>query len=417
MTMPPLTRVCVQWPRFGPYHLARLRAAHAYFQERGVELIGLETAARDLYDWREETSDTPFRREQVFLGQTFEDIHSDAMYEGMLLALDRLNPDAVAIHTYSFPDSRACLTWCRRNRRPAILMTDTKEDDVPRVGWREWVKSKIVNLYDAALLAGTPQKAYFTKLGFPNEHIFLGYDVVDNAYFRTGAEAARQNPDAHRSLPGLDGTPFFLASNRFIARKNLDGLLRAYHQYRIHTSTPWNLVMLGDGADRANLEALVAKENIEGVIFAGFRQIDEIPVYYGLAQAFIHPAHADQWALVVNEAMAAGLPIVVSTKAGCAYDLVKEGKNGFRFDPTDLERLTACLTQLSDPQTDIAAMGQYSAQLIATWSPERFAASLWDAIQAGQTRADRPFAPVAQGLLWAIKQASSSVHAFHSVEA
>src|SRR5690606_25807623 len=103
--------------------------------------------------------------------------------------------DAVAIHSYSFPDARACLYWCRSNRRIAVMMNDSKEDDVPRSRPRERLKSLLVQQYDAALLAGTPHRAYFEKLGVPPEAIFYGYDVVDNDYF--ARESSRMRTDRH----------------------------------------------------------------------------------------------------------------------------------------------------------------------------------------------------------------------------
>ena len=163
-------------------------------------------------------------------------------------------------------------------------------------------------------------------------------------------------------------------------------MLRAYTAYRSQAADPWRLVLLGDGPERGTLEHLIAAESIEGVTLAGFRQIDELPAYYGLASAFVHPALTDQWGLVVNEAMAAGLPVLVSTGAGCAFDLVEEGGNGYRFTPTDEAQLAALLQRLASPDTDRAAMRQRSRAIIANWSPEVFAKQLWQAVEAGHAR-------------------------------
>src|SRR5690606_4734401 len=181
---PMIKRLCVQWPRFGPYHLARLAAPHRPFASEGVELIGLETATDDrLYGWAVERGPSAFRREQVFPGRVFDEIPPREMAAGVHAALDRLNPDAVGIHSYSLPDARACLAWCRRRRRVAVLMYDSNERDAPRVGWREAAKRLLVSEYDAALVAGHPQGRYAVRLGIPYDRVFYGYDVVDNAYF------------------------------------------------------------------------------------------------------------------------------------------------------------------------------------------------------------------------------------------
>ena len=413
-----MNRICVHWPRFGPYHLARLRAAHRLFEERGVELIGLETAGTDAtYAWRVEAGGTPFRREQVFPGRTFEAIPPGEMHAGVAEALDRLRPDAVAITSYSFPDARAALAWCRLRRHTAVLMTASREEDAPRTWWRERFKRLLVGQYDAALVGGTTHRAYLEKLGFPSSRVSFGLHAVDNAYFCRRAADVRADPSAYRDFPGLgDEAPFFLTANRFTPRKNLPRLLRAYGRYRARTSRPWRLVLLGDGPERPRLEALVRQASIGGVTFAGFRQIDETPTYYGRAGAFVHPALADQWALVVNEAMAAGLPVLVSTGAGCARDLVRDGENGYRFDPLDVRDLAAKMAQLAT-SVDLARMGARSQEVVAAWSPERFAEGLWEAVQAGRPSAGRPMHPVARAGLWGLRKIARSADAFHTVEA
>ncbi|MGI9174070.1 MAG: glycosyltransferase family 4 protein [Rhodothermales bacterium] len=417
-----MNRVCVHWPRFGPYHLARLEAAHGLFAEQGVELIGLETAGRDAtYAWRVEDGPTSFRREQVFPDQTFEAIPPSEMHDGVTRTLDQLRPDAVAITSYSFPDARASLVWCRRARRTAVLMSASREEDALRVRWREHFKSLLVRQYDAALVGGRAHRAYLERLGFPPSRIFLGYNAVDNDYFCRRAEAVRAGTSASRHLPGLDDeNPFFLAVGRFTARKNLDGLLEAYNRYRARTSEqgaePWRLVLLGDGPERSGLEKLIEGKKIGGVTLAGFRQIEETSAYYGRAAAFVHPAQADQWALVVNEAMAAGLPVLVSTGSGCAEDLVRDGENGYRFDPHAPDVLAEHLNRFAT-SADLARMGQRSQEIIAAWSPRRFAEGLWEAVQAGRPHADRPLNPAVGAALWALRKTARSADAFHTVEA
>ena len=411
--------VCVQWPRFGPYHLARLRAAHHLFAEHSVEVVGVETAGNDLtYDWRVERGEEPFRRVQVFPDREFEAIPPAEMHVGVTAALDRLDPDAVAIISYSTPDARAALAWCRRRRRTAVLMAATKADDAPRVAWREHVKRRLVSQFDAALVGGTPQRRYLEALGFSPERIFQPYNVVDNAFFASGAEEARRASERWRSLPGLEAnTPFFLASNRFLRPKNLDGLLQAYRRYREAAPRPWRLLLLGDGPERPGLEAIVREYGIEGVVFCGFRQVEELPAYYGLAAAFVHPALKETWGLVVNEAMAAGLPVLVSARAGCARDLVQDGQNGYLLDPRDEAALAGLMTRMASmPEGERAAMGRRSREIVDAWSPACFAKGLWRAVEAGKGAADRPLAPLPGALLWALRRTARTVNAFHTVD-
>ena len=416
--MPPIRRLCVQWPRFGPYHLARLEAAHRVLSPRGVEVIGLETAtAEKLNSWEVEQGAVGFRREQVFPGRVFEEVTPAEMEAGVMAALDRLDPDAVAIMSYGFPDARACLAWCRQNRRVAIITTDTKADDAPRVGWREQIKRVIVNEYDAAFVSGTPQRRYLEQLGFPSALISEGCNVVDNAFFDARAREARATPEPYRHLPGLEcDAPFFLAVSRLLPLKNLDGLLRAYARYRASTVAPWRLLLVGDGSDRERLERIVSDERIEGVTFCGYHQAATIGAYYGRASALVLPSFKDTWGLVVNEAMAAGLPVLVSRKAGCWMDLVEEGRNGFTFDPDDLDAITVCLRDVAADSTDREAMGARSREIISAYTPERYAEGLLEAANAGLARSNRRANPLALAALGMIRRLSRDVTAFHSAE-
>lgn len=414
-----MKRICVQWPRFGPYHIVRLKAAHAYCAGRGVELFGMETAGDDAtYAWRVERDPVPFPRIQAFPGRVYDTIPPADVHAAITATLDRIDPDIVFINSYSHADARASMAWCRRHRRGAAVIMSTTEQDVTRSAWKERMKRVLIGQFDAALAAGSRQRDYLTRLGLPSERIFFTSNAVDNAFFRNGAAAARRTPQAWRHLPGLgDPTPFFLTSNRFVKRKNLDGLLDAYARYRDGTAQPWRLLLLGDGAERSRLEAIVEERSIGGVTFCGFRQIEELPAYYGLASAFVHPTWLDQWGLVINEAMATGLPVVVSDRSGCAPDLVHEGRNGFAFDPADPEALPRLLARLAaTPASERHLMGKRSQEIVARWAPERFAEGLWQAAETAERHSDRPFEPSGRLLLRAIRLVARSTTSFHAIK-
>lgn len=296
-------------------------------------------------------------------------------------------------------------------------MSDSRAEDAPRHRLREWLKGRLAQQYDAALLAGTPQRRYYESLGVPGAVIFDGYDVVDNDYFADHAAEARSHPERVRqALPGLsDPRPYLLASNRFIPRKHLDVLLRGYARYRHSTNVSRRLVLLGDGPERRHLEAIVADEDIAGdVTFAGFRQIDEIPAYFAFADAFVHTAQADQWALVVNEAMACGLPVVVSRGTGCAEDLVDGTGAGLLFDTGDPYSLAQALRQIHD--ADLPAMARAATACISHWNLDRFTDGMLKAVQAGAPRANRGLDPLVRLMLYVLSR-TSSLTSLHTVEA
>jgi glycosyltransferase involved in cell wall biosynthesis len=111
--------------------------------------------------------------------------------------------------------------------------------------------------------------------------------------------------------------------------------------------------------------------------------VEELPAFYAGAGAFIHPALSEPWGLVINEAMASGLPIISSRNVGAAKELVQEGVNGFTFDPEDIEELARLMVRIENlPHKERAAMGSESRRIIAKWDPECFAQGVMQSAQA-----------------------------------
>lgn len=419
--------ICIQWPRFGPMHIARIQAAATVFAEHGMRITALETAATDhLYKWDQVEGVHNFDRVQVFTDRAFEDIRPWTMSQQIIRTLDELQPEAVAINSYGYADARAALYWCRKNRKTAIMMQESKADDARRKPVREWIKSQIVQLFDSALVGGLPQMRYMQALGIPPDQLHLGYDAIDNDYFENATDYFRSDPSLIPDKPGLEGCtngtrkPFFLTSSRFIRRKNLDGLLKAYATYRLHCRNahvePWDLVMLGDGELREELKQLADELQLDGLTMAGFQQLETLPAYYACASAFILASHVDQWGLVVNEAMASGLPVLVSTGCGCHENLVEVGVNGYTFAPSNFDEMAQVMYTTAHTGRNLAAMGEASRRIIRQWGPERFGTGLWDAYSSGKNRSHRSPNRLGMFYIKLMARASRRATSFHAIE-
>jgi glycosyltransferase involved in cell wall biosynthesis len=300
--------------------------------------------------------------------------------------LDGERPAAVAIPGWSETYALAAIAWCGRTRTPCVLMSESTEHDEPRQIWREHIKRRVVRHFSAALAGGSSHGAYLERLGLPSGRIRIGYDVVDNDYFRSGAAAARRDRSAVLHQMALPDK-YFLASARFVHKKNLLTLLDAYAAYRdARGGQSWKLVILGDGPLRQEIVERATRLTIEDdVLLPGFMQYGQLPLYYGLAQAFLHTSSSEPWGLVVNEAMACGLPVIVSRRCGCAPDLVIPGKNGFQFDPADMRSLAELMTEVASDRCDRNAMGSASLEIISRYSPELFAEGLRDTVAIATT--------------------------------
>ena len=365
-----MTHLAIIFTNFGPYHVARLQALAAHCQRSGWQYTAIELARTEAdYQWRIDLADLPFKTVSILQDRTLEAVPFTKLGFWIWRTLYELQPDIMAIAGYARPAMLTALLWCRQHRKPAILMSETTEQDFTRIPGREAIKRAVVSQFSAALVGGTPHTHYLQKLGMAPEAIFSGYDVVDNQHF---------HPDHIRTLPSPHSRPYFLAINRFLPKKNLSFLISAYAQYRQEVGTiAWDLVLCGDGQLRNNLEQQIRQLNLqEYVHLPGFLQQDELLPYFAHARCLVHTSLQEQWGLVVNEAMAAGLPVLVSDRCGCFEDLVQDGITGFGFDPSAVSQLTGLMVKLGTEVIDTQQMGEAALAHIQNYSPNCFAENL-----------------------------------------
>lgn len=376
----------------GGYHAARLRATYTACQEQGWNFTAVQVTDKTKeHPWGDIDKQITFPLKTLLpvatTGSSVDVSPSSTVAANLLpQLLDNLKADFIAIPGWGFPVSRAALSWCKRHNIPTILMSESKWDDEKRLWWKELLKSWLyVKKFDTALVGGKLHHDYLIKLGFSSQGIFLGYDVVDNNYFTQQAEIARQNPIAARNRQrDIPTRPYFLAATRFIERKNILRLIEAYAAYRqqVDPANAWDLVICGSGEQEFSIRNLILEKNLKNYVhLPGFITYQTIGDWYGSANAFVHPALTEQWGLVVNEACAAGLPILGSRTVGACYELVEEGKNGFLFTPENTGDITRALFSIHqlDAQS-LLAMGQQSKKIVANYSPERFANGILKAI-------------------------------------
>ena len=338
--------IAVIWQRFGPYHRARLSAlADNWTDSSGV--LGLEVASKDHYLWSGGDQQNGFQHHCCFPNQSYDKLSKTSIALEVFRALKRFDPQFVAINGWSAIEALTALAWCRISDRKTILMSETHQFGRNRTPTKDIAKRLIVRQADAGIVGGRWHADYLASLGMSRERIRIGYDAVDNQHFRQGAELARASASEIRSQYRLPERYFFVCT-RFLKRKNVDGLLRAYRRYRdLYASKPFSLVIAGSGSEDNQLWQLQNTLHLQDVHWPGFVSYDELPLYYGLAEAFVHPAREEAWGLVVNEAAAVGLPLVIAKTVGAACELVEEDRNGWLFDADNHEQLAEILIRLS----------------------------------------------------------------------
>jgi 1,2-diacylglycerol 3-alpha-glucosyltransferase len=366
-------KVAVLFDRFGPYHIARLEAAAKYLNVHAIEVSGRTNE----YQWEMVESKELIKRVTLFPNQETPSIPSSQLKKAIDNHLTLLNPDVVAINGWADRAALRALHWCLKNGVPSIVMSESSANDHKRNYWKEFIKAVIVKQFSSGLVGGVRHIDYLAELGMNRKKIFIGYDVVDNNYFLKGATAAKEQSDFWRKEKDLPKN-YFLIVSRFIEKKNLAFVIKAFKKYYQKAGEgAWHLFILGDGPLKEDLIKLTDDLALTPVVrFEGFKQYDELPVYFGLANALVHASTTEQWGLVVNEAMASGLPVIISQRCGCVPELVHNGKNGFSFDPTNEQQLVSILYSLSNGTHNLDEMGKESLNIIASSNADAFGRGL-----------------------------------------
>ena len=366
----------IVWRHLGPYHAARARAVSGLCDLTVLELAASERGC----GWSGDRPGAAVRT--LTLSST--DLQDDPPLRSarrIWNELGRLNPRSVFIAGYGEPPFLAAALWCRLHRRRSVLFSETTPADRPRRALLEILKGRLVRtLFDRAIVGGKRQKAYLESLGFTRRPIDGPYNVVDNDYFRAGAAGLRRTatPEAF----GLPTTAYFLYVGRLAPEKNLELLLRAYAAYA-REGGAWDLVLAGDGPLALDLHDAAAQTGLAGRIhFTGARSGRDLLACYAFAGCFLLPSLSEPWGLVLNEAMAAGLPLLVSDRCGSLADLVEPGRNAFAFDPRDEHALAASLSLIAALAPEArSAMGAASSTLIQNYSLEAWASAFARALE------------------------------------
>ena len=354
-------RLTFCYRHIAPYHHAQLNALAG---------AGLEVTAITLGDY----ANTGFGgATHPATRYGLQPVRGDRKWREFLQGLEASRPDAVFVPGWGHSYALAALGWAVRLGIPCIAISDSQQRDLSRNFILESLKRSLVGLFSAGFVAGRRSRDYLAQLGMPAERIVVGSNVVDNDYFIRSVDALRAADDHARLSHGLPER-YFLAVNRLIDIKNTATIIRAYAGYcAAGAPGDWGLVIVGAGPMRDELQQLAAALGVDTrVHFAGAASYEDIPRYFAFASAFVLASRSEPWGLVVNEAMCAGLPVLVSEACGSSADLVVEGVNGFVFAADDVESLAARMGALASGQPDVSGMGRSGREMIQEWSLTRY---------------------------------------------
>ena len=283
--------------------------------------------------------------------------------------LRRQRPQVVVVTGWSTFASQAAITWCVARRVPFVLQVES-HDIGPRSAWRRAVKGavvpRVVRRAASVLVTGTLARRSLVARGADPRQVRVFANTVDTERFAAAADAARLGRESLRAGIGLAPDDVAVLSvARLAPEKAIDSLIRAVAlAARPHLC----LVLAGQGRERAALERLARDLGVRA-IFLGNVDWDDIVETYAAADVFALLSRHEPWAVVVNEAAACGLPLVLSDQVGAAHDLLEDGVNGCLVPAPHAEASAAlALQKLCDDAAFRESAGRRSREIAAGWS-------------------------------------------------
>jgi glycosyltransferase involved in cell wall biosynthesis len=275
---------------------------------------------------------------------------------------------AVVVMGYNDPCRARIIRWAHRHGVACFMFGDSNIRGDTATGLRFLLKRMLVGWVirhcAAVFPCGSMGRAYFLKYGASPDRIF--YFPYEPDYSEIHGVSAARVDEVIRQFGMARERRRIVFSGRLIDAKRPDLLIRSF--VSIAPQRPqWDLVMVGDGAMRAELEQLVPPGLKSRVFWTGFisEQATVSALYRG-SDVLVLPSRYEPWALVVNEAAAAGMALVCSDVVGAAIELVRDGVNGRLFPEGDQQAATECLLDVTAPER-IDAMKAASPMVLEEW--------------------------------------------------
>lgn len=300
---------------------------------------------------------------------------SDGGISLQVLSYLKRSYDVIVVGTHGTPTAKLAMLYMRARRIPFLLNIDgmLSADVAAKGQLNRLLRTALFSLASAFLLSGKETERYLaalsSSLGKRPTYFYRFSSIHDSDVLP--APVTREEKEQIKSKLGIREKFVVLSVGRFIPGKGIDGLIAAF------SSMQRNEVALsligGRGEIYEGQLANVAGSIRERIHFPGFLTKKQLMEWYRCADVFVLPTHHDVWGLVVNEAMACGLPIITTDACGAGIEMIQDGENGYLYPHNDISALNRCLEQIlsdSDLQqtmarNNLARIKQYTIETMA----------------------------------------------------
>lgn len=380
-------RVALLFAQFAAYHVDRCQAVARRFEGR-AEVLAVEVATTSAtYAWEASGTVAGARKITLFPGASYDAIPWPRRLWAQLKALWRCDTVLIGIG-YNQIDI-ILLSWLLALLGVrVVVLSESKFDDKPRTASKELAKALALSPYSAAIVGGRRHIDYFRFLGFSRRRVIPGYDTVGLERIRAmggGVLAPAGKPYDERD---------FIFVGRFVDKKNLVELVEGFAIYaKAAGAKARRLVLIGSGQEEAAIKAAAVALGVIGLIeFPGFLGAEEVALRLADGLALVLPSVEEQWGLVVNEALAFGLPVILSPAVGSGDALVRNLQNGFVIELGAPEGIAMAMSALGNDKALWKRMVEASHQRAWLGDTERLADAVETLCYPGSTAAEERIA-------------------------
>jgi glycosyltransferase involved in cell wall biosynthesis len=325
------------------YWKGRIKYLHEFLDKHNIALHSIE-----LFGKGSPYAFDPYDSNCLFPDNSYDELSKNEIETKLFEKLDKINPDVVIAGSIVFFSGALGIRWCRNNSKHFIMFDDGKPSFIKRNPFVQFIKDTITRQADALWLPSVDYDAEYKGI-FKKPWFFHGYNTIDNDLFKIDAEKEFN----HNTITCVA---------RLVDIKNFDNLLKAWKIVESANAT-YRLSIIGSGPLHDHLQKLKGDLELKRVDFNGIVSNKDIPMYLFKSDAFVLASFAESWGLVVNEAMAAGLPVLLSKTIHATVPLLKEGENGYTFDPYKMDEMAQKILQFIN--LDIPAKKAMSAKSLA----------------------------------------------------
>lgn len=279
--------------------------------------------------------------------------------------------DLAVVMDFCGKESVKLLALCRRKKVPYVFNCDGVMLFRHGNFLKELLKKYLLGKASAYLASGEHAKQYFLRYGATEDRIHYHPFTSLSESDLLSAPLSADEKKALREKLGLPQGKLCVAVGRYIPLKRYDVLLRLWTKMPPDTY----LLLIGGGPEKEHYQAILAEAGLQNVILEDFHPFAELLEYDRAADLFLHPTSYDVWGLVVNEAMACGLPVVVSDTCVAGLELVQNGKNGYVIPLGDDEGFLQSAKRILNDDALRASMSEEAIRTISGYTVEKMVAS------------------------------------------